>query len=470
MTTCFDRAFYRDPYCRRLTATLTAVKTEEGRVWVALSDTLFFPGGGGQAADRGFVGPYPVLALAEDEQNVIWHALGAAHGGGDQCPVQPETCPELYPDFPAWWAEQRRLANNSPKPEDLVVGSSFELILDWPFRFDQMQHHSAEHFVSGIAHQLWGCENVGFHIGERYMTIDFDRYLNPKQVEDLELLANAAAWRALPLQAQLTTEAEAETAGLDYRAKRHTEGDLRLIEVPGVDRCACCGLHVHSSGEVGSIMIANAEKHRGGVRLSILCGSRALRCRQAEREEGRAVGQLLSVPFGQILPAVTDLLAERDALAIDLAAARRRLNAAALNAGLLTVPAGSSLSRAALAVVEGTAEDLNEALKQFSQAGGLAVGLLPLPKAKAADPAAEAAGASDAADAAAAVSSPAAKTLDWQFAAVDQSHDLQAFAAALRTSIGLKGGGRGGFIGGKISGPDEASIRAAVTAALATIG
>ena len=172
-----------------------------------------------------------------------------------------------------------------------------------------MQNHSGEHIVSGLAHKLYGCENVGFHMGEDCMTIDFDRELSWQQLMEIETLANEAVRDNLPVLCSFP-EGEA-LEKLEYRSKLELTENVRIVEIPGIDRCACCAPHVERTGEIGLIKIMEAERHRGGVRLSLCCGMLALKDYRVKQENIAAISQALSAKRHETAGAVSRLLAEQ---------------------------------------------------------------------------------------------------------------------------------------------------------------
>lgn len=128
----------------------------------------------------------------------------------------------------------------------------------------------------------------------------------------MELAANQVIWQNLPIRAWFPTAEELET--LEYRSKKAIEGALRMVSIPGVDTCACCGTHMPTTGGVGQIKAMSVMNYKGGVRLSILCGIRALMAENQLMDENRAVSQALSAKPGTLVEAVQRLQQERDAL------------------------------------------------------------------------------------------------------------------------------------------------------------
>ena len=253
-----EKLFELDPYLTHFTACVqSCVQSRKG--WdVILDQTAFYPEGGGQPYDLGTLGGTSVLEVHEREGHVV------------------HTC-----DRP------------------LEPGSQVEGDIDWPRRFDLMQHHSGEHIVSGIAHARYGCENVGFHMGSDVITIDLSVELTQEQVRELEEAANRYIWEDHPIQIAFPSPQELEV--LTYRSKKALTGRVRIVSFPGADTCACCGTHVSSSGQVGLVKLLSCQKFRSGVRIELVCGKRALDHLSRVWEQNHQISNLLSAKAGDLL-------------------------------------------------------------------------------------------------------------------------------------------------------------------------
>lgn len=266
MTT--EKLYYIDSHLFDFEATVLDCRQVEKGWAVILDRTAFFPEGGGQPADTGFIGAAPVRDVQEQGGEIL-HFCGEALPVGAHLPCRVER-------------EQRLV---------------------------RMQNHSGEHIVSGLAHKRYGCENVGFHMGEDCMTIDFDRELSWQQLMEVETLANEAVRENLPVLCSFP-EGEA-LEKLEYRSKLDLTENVRIVEIPGIDRCACCAPHVERTGGIGLIKILDAERHRGGVRLSLCCGMLALRDYRVKQENIAAISQALSAKRHETAGAVSRLLSEQ---------------------------------------------------------------------------------------------------------------------------------------------------------------
>ena len=248
------KLFYEDSHIRQFTATVTGCAPCEEGWQVTLDQTAFYPEGGGQACDIGVLGGVNVLDVQEQEDQIL------------------HLC---------------------DKP--LEVGSTVEGRIDWARRFDLMQQHTGEHIISGLIHKKFGYHNTGFHVGAEWMEVDFDGPVTPEELAIIEEKANEAVWRDIPLKCWIPEPEELEN--VFYRTKRALPWPVRIVQVPGYDSCACCGIHVKHTGEVGLIKILSCTRLRGGIRLQMVCGQRAYRYVARIFEENRLVSQAFSVPM-----------------------------------------------------------------------------------------------------------------------------------------------------------------------------
>ena len=265
------RLFDQDAYLLDFTARVLDCQCA-GEGWdVTLNRTAFFPEGGGQGADHGTLGGARVLD-AHEKNGVILHRT------------------------------------DTPLP----VGDMVEGHVDGVRRLSMMQQHTGEHILSGLICRMYGYSNVGFHIGTEAVTLDFNGPLTEAQAREAERLANECVWRDQPVHAYVPEKEE--LARLEYRSKKAIDGDVRIVSIEGVDTCACCGTHVSTTGQVGQIKVLSAQKYKGGVRLSFLCGMRALEMENQLLDENRAVSQALSAQSGELASAVRRIMQERDDL------------------------------------------------------------------------------------------------------------------------------------------------------------
>lgn len=283
MTECL---YSENAYCTAFEATVLDCRVRaDGSYDILLDKTAFFSEGGGQAGDRGRIGDTPVLDTHEKDGQVL-HRTHAP----------------------------------------LEIGKILACEVDFATRFDRMQNHTAEHIVSGIAHRLFGVNNVGFHLNDEEVTLDFDRPLDREALDRIEDEANAAVWQNLPVSVLYPTKEELAT--LSYRSKKELSGQVRLVSIEGVDLCACCAPHVKSTGEIGVIKLLDCIHYKGGVRIRLLAGRRALCDYREKYKEVAAVSVALSVPQTEAGAGVDRLLCELGERKLAMAELSRALSSA----------------------------------------------------------------------------------------------------------------------------------------------
>lgn len=162
--------------------------------------------------------------------------------------------------------------------------------IDFAERFDKMQQHTGEHIVCGIVHEKYGYNNVGFHLGADDVTFDFDGPLSQAQLYEIERLANEAVFKNAPV----TCFYPQDPADIDYRSKSGIEGSIRIVDIEGIDRCACCAPHVSSTGQVGLIHFTDSYPYKSGVRIHLACGARAVKALQSYTKNLRDISKSLS--------------------------------------------------------------------------------------------------------------------------------------------------------------------------------
>ncbi len=263
------KLFYEDIHMIDFKATVTECNyIETKKVYeVVLDQTAFFPEEGGQVADRGTLARQAVQDV-RIKNDIIYHLLASPIAIGET-----------------------------------VIGH-----VDWSQRFDFMQQHSGEHIISGLIHKHYGLQNVGFHLGLQEVTLDFNGELSWEQLREIEQEANDAVWQNLPVE--ITFPSSAELTQLEYRSKLNLTENVRIVTIPGYDTCACCAPHVETTGQIGLIKITNVQNHRGGIRVNILCGKRAVADYTEKQDSISAISVQLSAKQTAVTDAVDRLKGE----------------------------------------------------------------------------------------------------------------------------------------------------------------
>lgn len=231
---------------------------------IILDQTAFYPEGGGQPYDLGILNDVEVLEVHEKDGEIIHYTKEAIEAGSD------------------------------------VTGK-----IDWHRRFDLMQQHSGEHIVSGLVHEAYGYDNVGFHMSSDVITVDLSGVLSEAQLAEIEVETNRKIWENS--EVEITYPSREELDKLDYRSKKELTGQVRLVRFPGSDLCACCGTHVTHTGEIGAVKILTVENFHEGIRLTMICGKRVMDYLNMVNDQNRQVSMKLSAKIGETAAAVARL-------------------------------------------------------------------------------------------------------------------------------------------------------------------
>ena len=231
--------YYEDAYTAEFDAiVLECTEREKGGFTVILDATAFFPEQGGQSSDTG------ILKTSEGKEISVSHT---SIKEGIISHITDEAIPE---------------------------GTTVHGIIDWKHRFSNMQQHTGEHIFSGIVNSRFGYDNVGFHLSDKEVTMDYSGPISAEEISEIELAVNRAIWENVSVRCDFPSDEELET--IDYRSKKELSGQIRIVTVEGYDVCACCAPHVLRTGEIGILKVVSCQNYKGGVRVSILCGQRAL--------------------------------------------------------------------------------------------------------------------------------------------------------------------------------------------------
>ena len=192
--------------------------------------------------------------------------------------------------------------------QELPVGEKVTGQLDWELRFMKMQQHTGEHIVSGIVHERYGYENVGFHLGNEDCTMDFSGEIPVEDLQEIEFRANQAVWENLKIQ--ILYPSKEEEKEMTYRSKIEITGQGRVVIVPGYDACACCAPHVDFTGEIGLIKLVGMQRYKGGVRVTMLCGGRAMADYALKQKQAKEISAMLCAKENELTDAVAHLQKE----------------------------------------------------------------------------------------------------------------------------------------------------------------
>lgn len=261
------KLYYENVYLKEFSAKVLECRSTEDGYEIILDQTAFYSEGGGQPCDSGILNEVTVVDVQEKNGEII-HYTNEAIGAGTE-----------------------------------VTGK-----IDWEKRFDLMQQHSGEHIVSGLVHEAYGYDNVGFHMSSDVITVDLSGVLSEAQLAEIEEETNRKIWENSPVEIFYPEREELEK--LPYRSKKELTGKVRLVRFPGADLCACCGTHVTHTGEIGAVKILTVENFHEGIRLTMICGKRVMDYLNKINDQNRQVSVKLSAKIGETAAAVERLQEE----------------------------------------------------------------------------------------------------------------------------------------------------------------
>lgn len=255
-----NKIFQKNPYLKTLESSVSSLNYDKKTAELILTDTIFFPTGGGQSCDKGFIkfneNKYPVIDVYEADKEVV-HVISIKNFVGKL-------------------------------PEE---GSKIELEIDWDHRFDNMQRHCGEHILSGVIYKLFQGTNKGFHMGEEYITIDMDfsqsdySKLTWQMAEKAELEANKVIWKGSSVHTDYFDNRELASK-LPLRKTLTFDEDISVVTIGDFsepDDCvACCGTHPRFASEVGLLKIYKIESNKGMSRIYFEAGNRAFNTYQKQ--------------------------------------------------------------------------------------------------------------------------------------------------------------------------------------------
>lgn len=277
-----EKLFYENQYLKEFEASVVSCEKNGENYAVELDRTAFFAEGGGQPGDRGRISDAKVIDTKEKDGR-IFHICDKA----------------------------------------LAEGERVECALDFDFRFINMQQHSGEHIFSGFVHSVCGYDNVGFHMGEHSVTVDFDGVVTKQELDRIEKLANEAIYKNIPIEILYPSRDELEN--YSYRSKKEIQGQVRLTRIDGVDLCACCGTHVALTGEVGMVKVISMMKYKSGVRITLQIGRKALEDYCEKNASVAAISNMLCVKPDEVADGVERIMGQLQATKSKLAALKREL-------------------------------------------------------------------------------------------------------------------------------------------------
>lgn len=261
------KLYEQEPYQTTFHAHVVSCVKKDELYDIILDQTLFFPEEGGQTCDQGTLNDVKVHDVQIIDQEIHHYVNDPLKGK--------------------------------------IIGK-----IDFKHRYTNMQNHSGEHILSGLVKEMFGFDNSGFHLSLNEITTDYSGFLNTKQLEKLEKRANEVILENHPIHCFYPED----TSLYNYRSKKEINEALRLVEIEGIDCCACCAPHVRSTSEIGLIKILKAIKHKQGVRIWFICGYRAYQDYHQKHLQAMHISQKLSLPSDDLTHGIDRLINENNDL------------------------------------------------------------------------------------------------------------------------------------------------------------
>lgn len=268
-----NRLYYAQPNCKKFTAqTIKNAQDEDGKSYILLNQTAFYPTGGGQPHDTGTINGVEVIDVVEMNEE-IRHYLA----------------------------------------EPLESTEQVDCVINWERRFDHMQQHAGQHILSAAFVELFDFQTVSFHLGKSLVSIDLAvADISNEQLQAVEKFANDIILENRPIEAKWVTENE--LAAYPLRKAIQATGEIRLVIIPDFDYNGCGGTHPESTGQVNALKILSTEKHRGQTRVHFVCGRRVLQQLHNKTAVVKEASQLLSASEEEIGQAIEKLLGDNHSL------------------------------------------------------------------------------------------------------------------------------------------------------------
>lgn len=255
------KLFYENSRITEFTSEIVTTIFRDNKYHVVLKETAFYPEGGGQPSDTGEISGISVENVYEKD-NIIYHII------------------------------------DKPIDDKNIFGR-----VDYSKRFDYMQQHSGEHILAAAFYKLFNANNVGFHMGEEYSTLDVSMAeISESHINLVENHANELIGLNIPIKCYIVNRSQLNSIPL--RKKTSINNDIRIVEIENHDYSACCGIHVNTTSEVGLIKIIRTEKYKGNLRVYFKCGNRALDDYRSKHKTITELTKLLSEEECNILKRV----------------------------------------------------------------------------------------------------------------------------------------------------------------------
>lgn len=266
------RIYLNNPYLREIDARITSKVYENGKYYLKLNRTIFYPHlSGGQPGDKGTINGLQVLEVYEENDEII-HVI-----------------------------------------KENIHSDKVTLNIDWENRLDNMQQHTGQHLLSAAFYKLFNGETIGFHIGHDYVYIDVNLpELSEEDAEKIELYTNRIITSNFEIKSYYIEKKD--VSKIPVRKKPTVNSNIRIIEIDNIDFSPCTGTHLRNTGELGVIKIRKWEKYQGNIRIEFVCGNRAFKDYSWEHKAIKNISSLLASKEIDVYDKVKVLYNEKEEL------------------------------------------------------------------------------------------------------------------------------------------------------------
>jgi alanyl-tRNA synthetase len=263
-----EKLYYENPYQTEFTAEIINVIEKENKYHVELNETYFYPEGGGQPCDTGFINGATVTYVYEKDEK-IYHVV------------------EVKP----------------------LKIHRVKCSIDFDMRFDYMQQHLGQHILSACIHDLFNANTIGFHLGANSTTIDIDKTISSNEINIAEKKANKIVLDNINIEVLYPTSSELKKI-LTKKIPVKAGEKVRIVKIGDIDVNPCCGIHPSSTIEVQLIKVTKLDKYKTGLRIEFMCGGRAVSDYALKHEAIEKMSKLLCCNNDTVLSEVERLSGE----------------------------------------------------------------------------------------------------------------------------------------------------------------
>jgi len=263
------KLYENDPYKKSFKAKVISVSNNNGKFYVKLDKTYFYPEGGGQPSDKGFIDDIKVIDVFKQDEEII-HVLD----------------------------------------QNISEGKTVKCKINWKRRYDLMQQHTGQHLLSAVLKNDYDLNTVGFTLSEESLRIDLDKKISKQKINEVEDKVNTLIQKGIDIEIDFPDEKELKS--LSLRKDPTVSENIRIIKIKGIDNSPCGGTHLKNTSELGLLKINDISNYKGGLRIDFVCGNRALDDYNKKNNTILKLKDILSTPEDTIINEVINLMDRLD--------------------------------------------------------------------------------------------------------------------------------------------------------------